>query len=123
MIKFSDWLEKKESEVKLEEAKNKYLGDEFESDATVLFNEYKNKLDTAEKIFKQLSKNLEKELSEINSYFVKFPPKSVKLLGAKLDLHSGFIDANIDFLIEFESQEGKISKDKIRYSLDKKKFI
>lgn len=74
-------------------------------------------------MYNEAAKNPVKILTEANSYFAKFPPKSVILKGINVDLNSGFIDAHIDFLFEIErADKEETIKDKFRYSLDRKKF-
>ena len=119
MSKFREWLEKKE----INEAQNKNMGEVYETDKNILFGGYEEKLKIAEKIFKEMEKNPKEVLVEYNKNFKEIPPKSIKFLGANLGLHSGFIDAHIDFLLEIEQQDGKTIKESIRYSLDKKKFL
>ena len=113
-----------EKDVRINEGEIRHLGNSFESEPKLLFTELKEKLNIAEKVYKDIIKNPENALGESMSFFKKFPPKSVKVKGINLDLNSGFIDAHIDFLLEIEkSDKPEIITEKIRYSIDKKKFI
>lgn len=116
-MKFREWLNEKEFN---------YGGNKFESDSTVLFNTIKKNLEIADKINKVVENDPVYALKEYSDYFKKFEPKYVKLLGIRLQLEDGFNDANIRFLIEFESPEerhkGEIQKEEVVYNISKKKF-
>lgn len=116
-MKFREWLNEKEFN---------YGGNKFESDSTILFNKIKKNLAEAEKIHKIVEKDPAYALKEYSDYFEKFEPKNTKVLGIRLQLEDGFNDANIRFLIEFESSEerhkGKIQTEEVVYNISKKKF-
>ena len=101
-------------------------GNEYESDGMVLFNTIKKNLAEAEKIYKLTEKSPSDVLKEYNDYFKKFEPINAKLLGVRMQIEDGFNNANIRFLIEFESSEGiykgKMQKEEVFYNLTKKKF-
>ena len=80
----------------------------------------------AEKIYKLAEKSPSDVLKQYSDYFKKFEPINAKLLGVRIQVEDDFNDANIRFLIEFESSDekykGKILKEELFYNLTKKKF-
>jgi hypothetical protein len=122
MKSFREYL----NESRLGEKKFDDGGIQYESDGAVLFNTIKKNLAEAEKIYKWTENSPLSALKEHKAYYKKFEPKNAKLLGIRLQLEDGFNNANIIFLIEFESSEekykGKIQSEEVIYSLSKKKF-
>jgi len=119
MKSFREYL----NESRLDEKEFNYGGNKYESDGVILFKTIKDNLAEAEKIYKWTEKSPLSALKEYKNYYKTFEPKNAKLLGIRLQLEDGFNNANIRFLIEFESSEGKIQTEEVFYNLSKKKFI